>query len=177
IAELHNLNVVAGYSYQESKNENWGSHGQSFITDAFSYWGLGSSAVWQAPSSGLSEWVISSFYGRLNYSLASRFLVTVNARYDGSSNFGKNNRWAFFPSGAIAWNMKQEDFLASSNLISFWKWRVSYGMTGNQAISPYQTLARFSPVFTTQNDEIVNAVRPTSVANDNLTWETTSQLN
>lgn len=177
IADLHTLTAIAGYSYQESRNESWSSHGQSFITDAFSYWGLGSSAVWQAPGSGLSEWVISSFYGRINYSLASRFLVTLNARYDGSSNFGKNNRWAFFPSGAIAWNMKEEDFLANSSLISFWKWRVSYGLTGNQAIAPYQTLARFSPVFTTLNDQIVNAVRPTSVANDNLTWETTRQFN
>lgn len=177
IADLHNVNVVAGYSYQKSRNEGWSAHGQSFITDAFSYWGLGSSAVWQDPGSGLSEWVISSFYGRLNYSFDGRFLATFNARYDGSSNFGKNNRWAFFPSGAIAWNMGQEDFLASSNLFSFWKWRLSYGVTGNQAISPYQTLARFSPVFATLNDQIVNAVRPTSVANDNLTWETTRQLN
>src|SRR5690606_29015720 len=110
IADIPTLTAIAGFLYQESINENWSSHGQSFITDAFSYWGLGSSAVWQAPGSGLSEWVISSFYGRINYSLASRFLVTLNARYDGSSNFGKNNRWAFFPSGAIAWNMKEEDF-------------------------------------------------------------------
>lgn len=177
IGEIHNLSAVAGYSYQESTNEGWGARGQSFITDAFSYWGLGSSAVWQSPSSGLSEWVISSFYGRVNYSLDERFLFTFNARYDGSSNFGKNNRWAFFPSGAVAWNMKKEDFLANSNLISFWKWRVSYGETGNQAISPYQTLARFSPVFSTLNNQIVNAVRPTSVANDNLSWETTRQFN
>src|SRR5690606_5581362 len=61
--------------------------------------------------------------------------------------------------------------------ISFWKWRVSYGKTGNQAISPYQTLARFSSVFTVINGVPVNAVRPTTVANDDLTWETTNQLN
>lgn len=177
IGSISNLQAVAGYSYQESIGEGWSAHGQSFISDAFSYWGLGSSSIWQSPNSNLTEWVISSFYGRLNYSFDERYLFTFNARYDGSSNFGKNNRWAFFPSGAIAWNMNKEDFLKNSNLISFWKWRVSYGQTGNQAIAPYQTLARFSPIFSVIDNSIVNAVRPSSVANDNLTWETTSQLN
>lgn len=177
LGTAHTLNALAGYSYQSSVYESWGNRGQSFITDAFSYWGLGSSAVWQAPSSNLTEWVISSFYGRLNYNFNDKVLLTFNARYDGSSNFGKNNQWAFFPSGAIAWNMKKENFMSSIENISFWKWRLSYGITGNQAISPYQTLARFSPVFTIINNNIVNAVRPTTVANDNLSWETTRQVN
>ena len=80
-------------------------------------------AVWQTPNSGLTDWRISSFYGRLNYSLGDKYLVTFNARYDGSSTFSRNNKWAFFPSGAIAWNMKNERFLESSDLLSFWKWR------------------------------------------------------
>src|SRR5690606_28044608 len=68
LGSISNLQAVAGYSYQESTGEGWGAHGQSFISDAFSYWGLGSSSIWQSPSSNLTEWVISSFYGRLNYS-------------------------------------------------------------------------------------------------------------
>lgn len=168
---------MAGYSFQASESENWGARGTSFITDAFSFWNLGSSAVWQAPSSSFTDWQISSYYGRVNYSLSDKYLFTFNARYDGSSTFSRNHKWAFFPSGAIAWNMKNEKFLEDSDLISFWKWRGSYGITGNQAISPYQTLARFSPVFTVINNAPVNAVRPTTVANDNLTWETTAQLN
>lgn len=175
--EGHNFSAMAGYSYQSSVNESWGARGQNFITDAFSYWSLGSSAVWQTPNSALTDWQISSYYGRLNYSLNDKYLFTFNARYDGSSTFSRNNKWAFFPSGAVAWNMKNERFLDTSDLISFWKWRGSYGITGNQAIAPYQTLARFSPVFTVINDTPVNAVRPTTVANDNLTWETTAQLN
>ena len=174
---IHNFTAMAGYSFQSSSSESWGARGQSFITDAFSFWNLGSAAVWQTPNSGLTEWQIASYYGRVNYSLDDRFLFTFNARYDGSSTFSRNHKWAFFPSGAVAWNMKNEAFLAESPLISFWKWRVSYGLTGNQAIAPYQTLAGFTPVFTVINDVPVNAVRPTSVANDNLTWETTKQLN
>jgi TonB-dependent starch-binding outer membrane protein SusC len=175
--QIHNFSAMAGYSFQSSVSENWGARSQAFITDAISYWGLGSAAVYQAPSSNLVDWRISSYYGRLNYSLLDRYLITFTARYDGSSNFSANNKWAFFPSGAIGWNMKNEDFLQDVNWMSFWKWRVSYGLTGNQAIGPYETLARFSPVFTVIGGNIVNAARPTTVANENLTWETTTQLN
>lgn len=176
-ADVHNFTAMGGYSIQTSSEESWGARGQSFITDAFSFWNLGSSAVWQTPESNLTEWQISSYYGRLNYSLLDRYLITFNARYDGSSNFSRNNKWAFFPSGAIAWNMKNEGFLEEVDLVSFWKWRASYGKTGNQAISPYQTLARFSTVFSVINGVPVNAVRPTTVANNDLTWETTAQFN
>jgi len=175
--DIHTITAMLGYSFQGSENESWGARGTSFITDAFSFRNLGSASVYQAPSSSLTDWQISSYYGRLNYSLDDKYLFTFNARYDGSSTFSRNNKWAYFPSGAIAWNMKNEQFLETSDLISFWKWRGSYGITGNQAISPYQTLARFSSVFTVIDGVPVNAVRPTTVANDNLTWETTAQLN
>lgn len=177
IADQHNLTAMAGYSFQISSSESWGGRGQGFLSDAFSFWGLGSSSVWQAPNSNLTEWQIASYYGRLNYSFDDRYSLTLNARYDGSSNFSRNNKWAFFPSGAFAWNMKNESFMDGVDPISFWKWRVSYGLTGNQAIGPYQTLARFSTVFSVIDGQTVNAVRPTTVANNDLTWETTAQLN
>ena len=177
ITESSNLTAMVGYSFQTSSDERWGAEAQNFLSDAFSFWNLGGSSLWQPPSSSLTEWQISSYYGRLNYSLNDRYMFTLNARYDGSSNFSVNNKWAFFPSGAFAWNMKNESFMSGVDAVSFWKWRVSYGVTGNQAIGPYQTLARFSPVFTVINGQTVNAVRPTRVANNDLTWETTTQLN
>ena len=173
----HYLTAMAGYSYQSSVYESWGGRSQSFITDAISYWDLGSGAVNQSPNSDLVDWRISSYYGRLNYSLKEKYLFTFTARYDGSSNFSTNKKWAFFPSGALGWNMKNESFMEDVSWINFWKWRTSYGMTGNQAISPYQTLARFSPVYTVIGGSPVNAARPTTVANENLTWETTAQFN
>ncbi|MGV3641565.1 MAG: SusC/RagA family TonB-linked outer membrane protein [Adhaeribacter sp.] len=170
------LSVMGGYSYQTSSAENWGGTGQSFTTDAVSYWNLGGSSVWQRPTSGLTEWQLASYYGRLNYSLLDRYLLTATIRQDGSSNFSKNHKWATFPSGAFAWKMSSEPFMEGLSAISQWKWRVSYGITGNQAIAPYQTLARFSNVFTVIDGLPVNAVRPTVVANNDLTWETTAQL-
>ncbi len=174
--DIHKLMVLGGYSFQKFINESWGGSSQSFISNSVSFWNLGSGAVAQFPNSFFSESVLSSYYAKLNYSVADKYLFTFNVRYDGSSNFSKNNKWAFFPSGAVAWNMKNENFMSNISTISFWKWRASYGLTGNQAIGPYQTLARLGNVFSVINGVPVNAVRPTSVANDNLTWETSAQF-
>jgi len=173
---LHDVTVMGGYSYQTSSSEAWSGTGQSFITDAVSYWNLGGSSVWQSPTSSLTEWQLASYYARITYSLSDRYLFTGNIRRDGSSNFSKNHKWAMFPSGAFAWKMSNEPFMKNLGAISQWKWRVSYGLTGNQAIEPYQTMARFSNVYTIINGVPVNAVRPTTIANDDLTWETTRQF-
>jgi TonB-dependent starch-binding outer membrane protein SusC len=177
ISDIHDFNIMAGYSYQTSESENWAGTGTGFITDAVSFWNLGGASVWQRPASGYSHWQIASFYGRVNYSLKDRYLFTANLRQDGSSNFSKNHKWATFPSGAFAWKMSNESFMQNIRPISTWKWRASYGLTGNQAISPFQTLASFSDVYTIINNRAVNAARPTTVANDDLTWETTAQVN
>jgi TonB-linked SusC/RagA family outer membrane protein len=176
LASVHKIGVMGGYSYQTYRNENWMASGSKFITDAVSYWNLGGGAVTQIPSSGLTEGKLASFYSRVNYGFSDKYLLTFNARYDGSSNFSKNNKWAFFPSGAFAWNMKNEEFMRNVPVVNNWKWRASYGITGNQAIGPYQTLAGLTNVFSIVNGVAVNAVRPSTVANDDLTWETTAQL-
>lgn len=175
-AGMHNLSVLGGYSFQKTRFESWGARGQSFITNAVSVWNLGSASVYQAPNSNLAEAQLSSYFGRINYGFKDRYLLTLNARYDGSSNFSKNYKWAFFPSGAVAWNVMNEAFMKNFKLFDSWKIRGSYGLTGNQAIGPYQTLAGFSSTLAVINGKIVNAVRPTTVANDNLTWETTTQF-
>jgi TonB-linked SusC/RagA family outer membrane protein len=173
----HNLTAIVGYSFQKTVDESYTASSQNFVSDVVSYNNLAGGSVALPPSSTYSEIQLSSFYARANYSYKSKYLLTLNARYDGSSNFSENNKWAFFPSGAFAWNMGSEDFMKGIRPISSWKWRVSYGLTGNQGIAAYQTLAAFSNVFTIINGTPVNAVRPTSVANDNLKWETTEQFN
>lgn len=175
IREDHNLNAMAGYSYQSSRNETWQANNRNFISDSFSYWNLGAGSNYQNASSNLEDWVMSSFYGRLNYNYKNRYFITATGRYDGSSKFGDNNKWAFFPSGALAWNLSQEPFMKSIDWLSNLKLRTSYGETGNSEIGSYQSLARFSPTLTTMGGSPVNAVRPTNVANPNLTWETTKQ--
>ena len=173
----HNIFLLGGYSYQHSRDEDWDARGQGFPTDAGLYWNLGASSSWQRPGSDLDEWELSSFYSRINYNIADKYLFTFNARYDGTSVFSEGNKWAFFPSGAFAWHMDQEEFMSNITAISQWKWRVSYGLTGNRAIAPYQTLAALDNVLTIQGGVPVNALAPEAVANKELTWETTSQFN
>ena len=180
ISEIHNLSLLGGYSYQKFRNESWNTSTRDFISDAFEYWNLSAGSATLNPSSSLTESELASYYGRINYRLFDRYLLTFNARYDGSSNFARNHKWAFFPSGAIAWNLAEENFIKAIRGISELKIRGSYGITGNQAISPYQSLARLRSLPSTSiNNTIVNAVapHPNSVANDNLKWESTAQIN
>nr|MCU0324161.1 SusC/RagA family TonB-linked outer membrane protein [Spirosomataceae bacterium] len=174
--DKHNLTLLGGYSIQKSRSEGWGARSQSFITDAVEYWSIGSGTVLQPGSSSLSERQLESYFGRINYNFNDRYLITLNARYDGSSNFSKNFKRAFFPSGAIAWNLTNEEFMKSVPFFNNIKIRASYGLTGNQAIAPFQTLARFGSVVSVINGKQVNAVIPSAVANDNLTWETNTQF-
>ncbi len=176
-AQRHKLTVLGGFSYQKFVNEDYGARSQSFLSNSVSFWNIAGGSVTLPGNSLLTESQLASYYGRLNYNFSDRYLLTVNARYDGSSNFSKNNKWAFFPSAALAWNMHEEKFMQKIPAISSFKWRLSYGYTGNQAITPYQTLARFSSVYTFVNGTPVNSVRPTTIANEELKWETTAQQN
>lgn len=176
--EKHTLGVMTGYSYQSSRQEDWAAENRDFISNAFSYWNLGGGSSYQSPSSGLTDWVMSSFYGRLNYNFSDRYLLTFTGRYDGSSRFGADNKWAFFPSGAFAWNVMEERFMQDIlKPVSNLKIRASYGVTGNTEIGSYQSLARFSPSFTVIGGVPVNSVRPTEVPNPSLSWESTEQTN
>ncbi|MDP2335781.1 MAG: TonB-dependent receptor [Bacteroidota bacterium] len=175
INDLNKLNFMAGYSYQSYRSEYWNAANQNFVTNSFSFWNLGGGSNFQSASSSLTEWVLTSFYGRLNYSFANKYLLTFTGRYDGSSRFGAKHKWAFFPSGAFAWNMKEESFLKDISDLSHLKLRTSYGITGNTEIGSYRSLALFKPSTTIIDGNPVNAVMPSTVANENLTWESTAQ--
>jgi TonB-linked SusC/RagA family outer membrane protein len=177
IANTHDVNVMAGYSYQSFNRESWYSESQGYLSDSFLWWDLDGGSTYNMPSSELTDSELSSFYSRINYKLADRYLLTLNARYDGSSRFAQNNKWSFFPSGALGWNVTEESFMENISQVSQLKLRGSYGITGNQAITPYQSLARLQSIVAAENNQIVNAVVPLSVANENLTWESTSQFN
>ena len=177
IGNTHSFSALGGFSYQKFINESYGGRSQSFLTNSVSFWNLAGGTVSLPGNSSLTESQLASFYTRLTYNFSDKYLLTMNGRYDGSSNFSKNEKWAVFPSAALAWNMHNEKFMDKADFLSSAKWRLSYGHTGNQAIDPYQTLARFSSTFTVINGLPANAVRPTTIANEDLKWETTRQLN
>ncbi len=175
VNEVHKISAMAGYSYQSYRNEAWSAANNGYVTDTYIFWNLDGGADYRQPSSGLTEWDLASFYGRANYNFNDRYLFTFTGRYDGSSRFGKNNKWAFFPSGAFAWNVKQEPFMSDVDLFSHLKFRASYGVTGNTDIGIYRSLANFSSTQAIINETTVNAVVPSTVANSDLSWESTKQ--
>ena len=173
----HNVTLLAGYSYQKDKTERFTAGAQGFVSNSVSYYNLGSGAVPLIPTSDLSEREIQSQFGRVNYGFDDKYLLTVTARRDGASNFAKNEKYAFFPSGAIGWKVSNEDFLKDSNIVSNLKLRASYGVVGNQAINPYQSLASFRSIYAVVGDETVNAVVPNQRANPDLKWESSYHTN
>lgn len=172
-----NLTVLLGYSYQKTRTETFGAAAQNFISNSLSYFNLGAGSDIQTPFSELVEREIISQFGRINYEYDDRYLFTFTARRDGSSNFSRNNKYSFFPSGAIGWRISNEKFLQDNKTISNLKLRASYGLTGNPAISPYQSLASFQRIYSNVGDQPVNAVVPEQLANPDLKWETSYQTN
>lgn len=171
------LTVLAGYSYQKNTTFRFAAGATGLIDQDFSFYNLAGSAQTLIPTSSLVEQEIVSHFGRLNYDYDDKYLLTATVRRDGSSNFAKNEKFAIFPSGAIGWKISNEDFLKDNEHISNLKLRASYGLTGNQAINAYQSLARFNTVNGLYAGGIVSAVVPDQASNDDLKWETSYQTN
>ncbi|GAA4951961.1 TonB-dependent receptor [Algibacter agarivorans] len=171
------LTVLAGYSYQKNNTQRFAAGAQGFTSDSFSYHNLGGGSVQLIPTSSLSISEIQSQFGRLNYDYDDKYLLTATVRRDGASNFAANEKYAIFPSGAIGWKISNEDFLKNHETISNLKLRASYGLTGNQGISPYESLAKFDNIYAVTNGQTVSAVTPDQAANPDLKWETSYQTN
>lgn len=171
------LTLLGGYSYQKNRNERFATGAEGFTSNSFSYFALQTGANQLIPSSSLTESEIQSQFARVNYDFDDRYLITATLRRDGASNFAINEKYAIFPSGAIGWRVSNEDFFNQDGAISSLKLRASYGVTGNQAIAPFQSLASFGSVFTPINGTTVNNVTPNQVANPNLKWESSFQSN
>lgn len=174
--DIHNLNVVAGYTYQTDMSRSFGVSVNGFSNNTTRNYNLGAAEIINTPSSGYSEWVLASWLGRVNYTFDDKYLLTASVRTDGSSRFGKNNRWATFPSVAVGWRISEEAFMQDASFVSDLKLRASIGKTGNTALSPYRSLDRMSSVRTVhgnQTDEV--GFSPSGISNPDLKWETTTQ--
>lgn len=172
----HHLNLMGGASWNGSWNEGLGGTGQGFVSDFYKWNNLGMAEKPGIPSTDFDEWRMNSYYARANYSYDSKYLATITTRVDGSSVFGENHRYAFFPSGALAWVVKQEDFLKDVDFLSNLKLRFSAGQTGNAGISHYATLATMTStnvVFGGKGYE--KGMIQSGMPNADLKWETTTQ--
>jgi TonB-linked SusC/RagA family outer membrane protein len=176
-ANSQNLDITGGFTYQTNVNRNSGISVSGFPNNITQDYNLAAATTINPPSSDISKWTLASWLGRVNYSFNSKYYFTASVRADGSSRFGEENKWGIFPSGAIAWRISEESFMKNIKAINSLKLRASYGITGNTALSPYQSLNRLSAVryIDISNAESIGYA-PSGIANSKLRWETTAQL-
>ncbi|WP_461055994.1 SusC/RagA family TonB-linked outer membrane protein [Spirosoma arcticum] len=169
----HNLEAKAGYSYFGRKITALNASGQGAATDLIPT--LNAAAVFPVVSSTISDQVILGYFGRINYDYRQRYLLTVNARYDGASNLGATNRWGFFPGVAVGWNIHQEDFWQNvPSAISRLKLRGSYGVNGNiSGLTDFQSRGEYGLSTTTGQQRYggVPGIQQIVLPNADLKWE------
>ncbi|PZX55478.1 TonB-linked SusC/RagA family outer membrane protein [Algoriphagus ratkowskyi] len=175
--ENHNLNITALQSIQEDKFEQSAISVLGIPAESQLYHRLGDASQINGAATNLVEWSLMSFMGRVNYDFKNKYLFTATLRADGSSRFGANNRFAYFPSVAVGWNIHSESFMSNSSLIDQLKLRASYGSIGNQAISPYQTQALLGRTSYAFDNSAAFGYGPGTIGNPDLRWETSTTLN
>lgn len=167
----HSLNLLGGVSFQESRYSFVEARRNNFASNDIAL--ISAGGTLSGANATVQEWAIASFFARANYAYKSRYLLTANFRTDGSSRFGSNNRFGYFPSVAAAWRISQEPFLAGSELLSNLKLRASWGITGNQNIPNYASYTLYSGGSNYLNTP---GFLPTSLGDANLGWEKTTQI-
>lgn len=177
--EKHSLGVTLLQSIQQDVQETLKASVQNLPSDALKYYDLASGLLVDGVGSNYIKWNMASFMGRVNYNYLGRYLLTVSARYDGSSRLAEGHKWVLFPSAALAWRISDEPFMKSLSWMDNLKLRLGYGKTGNSAVDPYQTkggLAIKRYVYNNGATEVMGYA-PSIMANGTLTWETTDQWN
>ncbi|WP_286709713.1 MULTISPECIES: SusC/RagA family TonB-linked outer membrane protein [Sphingobacterium] len=174
--DKHRINAMAGLSWQERTYDFNSSRTEGFFDDAYEYNNMGIGITPSTPGSSWNKWAMNSYFLRAAYSYNDRYSATITGRYDGSSKFGKNNKYAFFPSAGFAWNVSNEDFLKDNATVSNLKVHTSYGLTGNSEIDPYRSLAIVDAGTILLNNSRAPYSFVNSISNPNLKWEKTAQV-
>ena len=175
--EVHNINITALQSIQEDNRELSSISVLGIPAESQLFHRLGDASQITGANTYLEQWSLMSFMGRVNYDYKNKYLVTGTLRADGSSRFGANNRFAYFPSVALGWNIHSEAFMQNSSTIDQLKLRASYGSIGSQAIDPYQTQALLGRTSYAYDNSAAFGYRPSSIGNPDLRWETSTTLN
>ena len=179
IGNGHEIKVMGGLTNQKTINQGLTAGATGFSLDLLEDYSLQSGNTPRVPQSSRTEYSILSWLGRVNYSYKDKYLLTASIRADGSSRFGKENKWGYFPSVAAAWRISGEEFwdnLAYS--VNDFKLRASWGKTGSTSIAPYQSQAILAGVSTVFDDKVVGGYAPSGIQpNPGLKWETTTQYN
>lgn len=170
-AEILDLDLVGGMSYEDSYIETQFSGAENFPSDHFKRISSGSEPSGMTGSG--TRYSFLSYFLRTNFSITDKYLFSLSGRYDGSSRFGKDNRFGFFPAASAAWIITNEDFLKDNDILSFLKIRGSWGLTGNAEIGNFSSRGLYSA----SNYAGYSGLVPVSIPSPDLKWETTQQFN
>ena len=167
----HKFEVLAGYSFESYQYRSSFIRGQDYADDNLEYISSASTIV-SASASALDSG-LRSFFGRANYNFDNKYIANFSGRFDTSTKFGENNRTGFFPAASVAWRISEENFMENVNAVSDLKLRLSYGLTGNDDISPFL----FSELYGNTSYGGQPAIYPSNIPNPDLKWEGTAQFN
>ena len=187
-ADAHKVGVMLGYSWEQAdNNDGFGLKVYNFYNDDLGYHNMGVAnniSINDVISNNLSTLRMISFYGRVNYSFNSKYLLQATVRRDGSSAFGENNRWGTFPSVSAAWRITEEDFMKDQNVFDDLKLRVGYGVSGNSlgfdafyARPVYGSTGWFTYVDGNGTSSQYRVLGATRNSNPDLKWESTGMFN
>lgn len=174
--DQHELTVTGGQSAFYERFEEYGVDVENLPYNS-GWYALNTAPIIKGVNSALVERSIMSYMGRVNYILSDKYLLTLTGRYDGSSVLADGNKWAFFPSAALAWRMGDETFIKDMNLFSDLKLRVSYGQVGNDVVSPYSTQAYLNQTAYDFDGDAAFGYAPGNIGNADLRWENSEEFN
>jgi TonB-linked SusC/RagA family outer membrane protein len=164
------LEALVGYSFESYEYRDSFIRAQDYANEDLEY--INSAATIVSASTSALDAGLESFLGRINYNFDEKYIITLSGRFDSSTKFGENNRTGFFPAASVAWRVKEENFMKNVNVISDLKLRVSYGLTGNDDISPFL----YSELYGNTSYGGEPAIYPSNIPNPDLKWETTAQF-
>ena len=171
----HNFKGTLLQSIQKSRLEGYVSNVTGIPYESQSFYNLGSATNGSVVESGLTQWALASFMGRVNYDFGGKYLFQASLRADGSSRLAAGNQWKYFPGVSAGWRIDQEDFLADTS-VSELKLRASYGEVGNTSVNPYQTAGRLGSTVYAFGDTSALGFGLNEIPNEDLTWEVSKTL-
>jgi len=171
----HTIGVMAGASFEQYFRKYVDMQSWDFATDDI--YTFNTAATLRSWNDTETDWALASYFGRIQYNYGDRYLVSGSLRRDGSSRFGKDNKWGVFPAVSAAWRISEENFMQSLGWMSNFKIRASWGQTGNDNIGNYSSFGTLSPRNYGYDGQLAFGFAPSSPDNPSISWETTTTMN
>lgn len=176
--DKHTLSGLLGYSEIHYVSDYVQGYRRDFYNNELQALSLGANDATQSATGGNSEWGLRSYFTRINYEYDSKYLLEVNARYDGSSRFAEGHQYGFFPSISMGWRISSENFWGElKNVVNELKFRGSWGEVGSQQVGLYSFMKVYNASNYLFNEKLATGYRITTLASEDISWETTAQLN